>query len=187
VLVAGLFAFNFWEPMADVLEPVLHGYADAVCLVFLFGLALGLLWLATHRLAGTVVAFHPRVQQAGGALFGAVTGYLASGFLVCVLQTLPWHEHFLGIDGGSAEGESALRGLLPPDRAWLALMRRAGAYPLSNRVDEAVPEPADLYDTYITFDKYSTFELRYQRYRRYGDHRDPLPYHGELDAQLHQR
>ena len=43
------------------------------------------------------------------------------------------------------------------------------------------------YDLFITFDKHGTFELRYLRYRRYDDRRDPLPYFGELDAEIHRR
>ena len=40
------------------------------------------------------------------------------------------------------------------------------------------------YDRYVTFDKYGSFEMRYARYRRYGDNREPLPYLGEFDQQV---
>jgi hypothetical protein len=192
VFVAGLVAFNFWEPLADLLEPplagtFLAGYEDAMCLVVLFCVTLGLLRTVTNNLANRVID-HPAVaQQFGGAALGLVGGYLVAGFMVCVLQTLPLHENFLGFDWRAAPLDSALRGLFPPDRVWLALMRRAGAYPLSNREDPNPPDDADSYDLYFTFDRDGTFEIRYQRYRRYGDRRDKLPYLGELDREIYRK
>lgn len=48
VVLSGLVAFAFFEPLAGVLGPLfagtfLAGYEDALCLVFLFALSLGLL------------------------------------------------------------------------------------------------------------------------------------------------
>jgi hypothetical protein len=55
-------------------------------------------------------------------------------------------------------------------------MHRAGAYPFSNQVVNR--EAESYYDRYLTFDRDGSFELRYARYRRYGDGREPLPYLG---------
>jgi hypothetical protein len=101
-----------------------------------------------------------------------------------VLQTLPWHERFLEFQW-QVSAESPVRRFLPPDRVWLAMMRHAGDAPLANQTDKDPDRPDG--EDYITFDKYGTFELRYQRYRRYGDHRDALPYQGELDRELYRR
>jgi hypothetical protein len=191
VLIAGLLAFNFWEPLANRLDSLfkgsaLEGYEDAFVLLPIFCITLGLLRLVTNNLSHKVVEFSAVPQQFGGAFVGMVTGYLACGFFLCVLQTLPWHENFLGFEP-RAQTETPVRRWFPPDRVWLALMRRAGAYPLSNREDQDYPDrdPDNEYDNYITFDKYGTFELRYQRYRRYGDTRNPLKYQGELERELH--
>jgi len=165
VVLAGLVAFAFWEPIADWLGPMfadsfLHGYEDALCLVVLFAVTLGLLRLLTNNLANAQLEYHPVVRQAGTAACGLLAGYLASGFLLCVLQTLPWHANFLGFDyrveqnGG---GPQAPR-ILPPDHVWLALMHGA------------MPE----------FDPEATFEARYARFRRYDDKRDALPNQWEL-------
>ena len=167
VFLAGLFAFNFYEPLAAFLGSLfagnfLQGYEDALSLVALFAVALGLLRLATNNLANAHLEYHPVLRQGGTVVFGLLTGYLASGFLLCVLQTLPWQVHFLQFDyrvESNAGGPKSPR-VLPPDHAWLALMR--GAMP--------------------GFDPYGTFEMRYARYRRYDDGRDPLPYKGELDV-----
>jgi hypothetical protein len=54
----------------------------------------------------------------------------------------------------------------------------------SNREDPRQGGPPLYYDRYVTFDKYGNFELRYARYRRYGDNRGPMPYLGEFAQQL---
>jgi hypothetical protein len=167
VFLAGLVAFAFWEPAATLLSPLLadtflHGYEDALCLVVLFAVSLGLLRLAVNNLVNAHLEYHPVVRQGGILIFGLIAGYLAAGFLVCVLQTLPWHANFLGFDyrvEKNAGGAKTLR-VLPPDHVWLALMR--GAMP--------------------NFDPDATFELRYARFRRYDDNREALPYQGELPA-----
>lgn len=183
---AGLVAFNFFEPIADLLDPLFNdsfakGYEDGLVLVILFCLTLGLLRLATHNLAPKEIEFHAGMLRGGGAFFGLITGYLVCGFLICVLQTLPWHENFMGFDP-KAEGSNPFRRVLPPDRVWLALMSRAGAYAFSNNKNESTEDSNSLYERYQTFDRKATFELRYARYRRYTDAREPLSYLGECEA-----
>jgi hypothetical protein len=192
VMFAGLLAFNFWEPLANLLDgplqgSALEGHEDFLVLLVIFCLTLGLLRLVTNNLANNLVDYTAVPQQIGGAFVGILTGYLAAGFFISALQTLPWHDQFLGFEA-KAQSESPLRRVFPPDRVWLAMMRRAGAYPLANQEDPDVPEgddDIDEYDKYLTFDKYGTFELRYKRYRRYGDTHNPLKYQGELDRELH--
>ncbi len=193
LLLAGLVAFNFFEPLADLLDPalsgsVLAGYEDSVCLVGLFALTFGLLRLATNSMANTELEYPGWLLRGGGVLFGLLTGYLASGFLVCVLQTLPWQENFLGFNP-RYDPEQPLAGarqVLPPDRVWLALMRTAGAYGFSNAEDEQAMDDATPLEKYKTFDRSASFELRYARYRRYReDAEGPRPYLGEFDKELH--
>ena len=121
VFLAGLVAFAFWEPIADQMglalaNSFLHGYEDAVCLVTLFALTLALLRYLTNNLANAHLEYHPVLRQAGTVVFGLITGYLASGFLVCVLQTLPWQVNFLQFD---YHADKTPR-VLPPDHVWLA-------------------------------------------------------------------
>lgn len=173
VFLAGLFAFNFWEPITDFIEPKITGsriagYEDFFCLLFLYGFALRLLFYATSWLAKNSLTFPPLAQYAGGAFFGLLAGYLLSGFMVCMMQTLPWQENFLFFDPRYESGKP-LRRLLPADRVWLAMMHRAGDGVFS-RTEE-------------TFDEDGTFTLRYARYRRFNNERPPLLYHGELDRE----
>lgn len=159
ILLAGLIAFNFFEPIAVELEPLLtdsflHGYEDSFGLVALFSLALLFLRWASNALIHTELPYHPIVQQAGAALFGMLAGYLVAGFLLCVAQTLPLDEHFLKFDAAvnPHSHNEKIRRLMPPDRVWLALMHRASK--ASFDWDETA------------FDPDGSFELRYARERR---------------------
>jgi hypothetical protein len=164
VVLAGLVAFNFWEPIARELGSVfadtfLAGLEDCLCLTLLFALTLGMLRLTTNTLAMSQPEYHPVLQQGGAVLCGLITGYLVSGFLVCAIQTLPLPERFMSFDAKvqtDASGQKPKSRWMPADRVWLALMQRASLVPLS----QADGEP---------FDKDGDFELRYQQNRRYPD------------------
>ncbi len=188
VFIAGLVAINFFEPLASLLEPNLaeglHGYEDALCLLALFCVTLGTLRTTTNFLARTQVEFPAGIQRGGGALVGLLTGYLVAGFLLIMLQTLPWHENFMNFTSEVEVGGSPMRRVLPPDRMWLALMCRAGAVPFANQADGTAPENAAAMDRYFTFDRSGSFEVRYARVRRYGSDGKTKPYEGEFDMEL---
>jgi hypothetical protein len=178
VLIAGLITFNFWEPLANVTEPLfrtnfMRGSEDLLAIVLIFTITLGVLRLFTRKLNDEQIAFPAGMQQFGGLLFGLLTGYLVSGLLVVALQTLPWGQHFLDFEP-PLENDSGLRSYLPPDRVWLALMHRAGTHSF-NRADvpEADRHPEldtdDPADTYLTFDRFGAFELLYLHRRRTPD------------------
>jgi hypothetical protein len=158
IFLAGLLAFNFFEPIAAELESMFEGsfmagIEDAFSLFVVFAASLGLLRLVTHNLATTELNLHPLVQQIGSVAVGLVAGYLLAGFLLCMVQTLPLNERFLSFDPDAVQGGPPLRRVMPPDRVWLALMHRGGAGPLAQ-------DPANV------FDPEGTFELRYTRLRR---------------------
>ncbi len=178
VVLAGLIAFNFWEPIADALDPILAsrqlaGCEDFVVLVGLYAVALSLLRITTNYLAPDMLTEHGYFQYVGASGVGLATGYLVTGFLVCAMQTLPLDEHFLDYEPRSAS-ESPFRTLVPPDRVWLSLMRHAGAVPLGHAGA----------DDKKTFDQHGTFELRYRRHRRGFEGKAPIGYQGEFDFEL---
>jgi hypothetical protein len=178
VFLAGLIAFNFFEPLAELLDAAfarsyLHGYEDFLVLLLLFSATLIALRTVTNNLSSTQIEFQPLPQQFGGALVGLITGYLLSGILVCMLETLPWHESFIDFELRRGD-EPAVRSYLPPDRMWLAMMHNAGAGAFCR--GEVNPTAESDYDRYPTFDRDGKFEMNYLRYRRHGDLRNPLPY-----------
>ncbi len=175
IFIAGLVAFNFWEPLADALDPMfsgtgMHGYEDFLCLGLLFSASLALLRTASNRVLATQVEFESKIQQVGALVMGLFTGYLLAGFLACVLQTLPWYENFMGFDPRMDRASSThkIRRWLPPDRIWLGLMQKASAVALSQ--DGSL------------FDSEGTFEVRYARFRRYTDSREALTPSGEAEV-----
>jgi uncharacterized membrane protein required for colicin V production len=163
VLLAGLVAFNFYEPIAAELDPMfagsfVRGYEDSLCLIFLFSFTLVFLRWATNGLMHSVIEYHPVLQQGGAVLFGLLAGYLVAGFLLCVAQTLPMDANFLHFEA-RIEPRSAgakIRRVLPPDRVWLALMHRASL------------ESLGWDETY--FDPDGSYELRYRMRREEKNH-----------------
>jgi hypothetical protein len=158
VFLAGLIAFNFFEPMAGSVEKTVHqtfmqGYEDFVCLTGVFALALGMLRTLSNHVNNEEVHYQPTVNAVGGSLVALVMGYLLSGFLICAMETLPWSQNFLGFEP-YRDNESILRRVLPGDRVWLALMHRAGDTCLAR------DNP---------FDPDGTYESSYYRFRRYPD------------------
>jgi hypothetical protein len=186
VFISGVVAFGFWEPIADFLDPIfqnnsLAGCEDMIALTLLFSISLFALRLAINHLNPDLIEEHGTLQHFGGAAVGALMGYFVAGFLVCVLQTLPLDERFMDFEPRSAT-EPAYRSFFPGDRVWLALMRHAGAGPVSWKMDD--PDAATAVDRYGTFDRNATFELRYMRYRRGFQGGPPMPYVGEFDREL---
>jgi hypothetical protein len=164
VLLAGLVAFNFFEPIAGELDSILsdsflHGFEDSLALVILFSLTLVFLRWAANALIHTIIVYDAIVQQGGSALFGAMTGYLVAGFLICVAQTLPLDEHFMHFEAqvDPTSAGAKLRRILPPDHVWLALMHSAGG--------EKGPFDWDG----SQFDPDGSFEMRYAQERRVSE------------------
>lgn len=185
-LIAGLIAFGFFEPIADRIEGPLQGgaaagYEDFIALILLFAATVIVLRAITNRLAPDMLDF-PANAQYGGAVLGLITGYFVTGFLLCAMQTLPWHESFLGFQP-RISNDSGPRSIFPPDRLWLAMMRYAGAHALA--WEEENPDAETRYDRYRTFDRYGSFEQRYLRYRRFNDTRGPMTYEKELERELY--
>lgn len=178
VFLSGLIAFNFFEPMASQLTPMLEGSfmagsEDFLCLILIFCAMLGLLRGVTNALSNTDLEYPPLLLRGGGVLFGLLTGYLVSGFLLCSFATLPLpkgakfagYEPQINLDSPN----QGFRSLIPSDRVWLALMHRAGAKPFS-------------WGEGPTFDPHGNFLLRYDRYFRYEPGGDFVPNDGALKA-----
>lgn len=183
VLVSGLVAFGFWEPLADMVDQglqrnlkAIQGCEDFLVLCILFGVSLLLLRLAHQYLVPEMIDQHGALQHFGAAAVGLITGYFVAGFLTCAMQTLPLDERFLDFEPRTAT-ESGARSLFPPDRVWLALMRNSSQSPFGWKEDRIEGGP-------VVFDREGTFELRYLRHRRTTETRPAIPYSGEFDREL---
>ena len=171
VVVAGILAFNFFEPIADLLESGLEdtfaaGTEDALAMMAIFLPVLALLRYVANSIAPSHMEYPPVLYRAGGVGFGLLAGYLLSGFLVCVLQTLPLQQNFLTFEIAEPGKTHPMRKVMPPDLVWLAMLHR-----VSDGKRLGWEE---------SFDAYCNFELRYQRYRRFDESGEPLKWHHEL-------
>lgn len=171
IIFAGLLAFHFWPPLANEFEPsfqgsVVEGLEDAIALLGVFALTLGLLRVVTNVIADQqFVDIPPKIMQAGGATVGAIGGFFLAGFLGCVLQTLPWYENFLGFPAHDHENTGFATRKFPPDQLWLKMMNRAHTVIFQD--DDAFRKETELF---------TDFSRRYAKHRRYTETRDPLPY-----------
>jgi hypothetical protein len=167
VFIAGLVAFNFWEPLASQLpvqDTFADGYQDFICMIALFVITLVALRVVTNAIAVNEPEVLPIASQIGSVVFGLVTGYLVSGFIICAVQTLPVQEDFLGFSS-KVEYGGGMRRFLPSDRVWLAMMQRASQGPLATDGEG--------------FDPRGYFELGFQRHRRYNSRGETVRYHGD--------
>ena len=121
VLLGGLLAMNFFEPVANYLEYTIAGSAewaarwDVISLVGLFAVfTLGLRLLSDY-LAPTFIPVHPLVHEIGRWGFGVLAGYVTMAMLLTALHTAPLPREFLGF---TPERNNFL-GMAAPDRQWL--------------------------------------------------------------------
>jgi Colicin V production protein len=161
ICIAGVVAFEFFEPLADGLDGLVKGtmfagFEDSLSLFILFAPTLALLRLLTNNLAPQEVELPALMQQFGAGAVALVSGYLLAGILVVFLQMLPLGENFLDFQYQVEPNGSKARQFLPPDRIWLSMMNRAGSGPFSQ-------------GDAVTFDPEGTFGIRYARGRRYKD------------------
>lgn len=152
VFFAGLLTFDWFEPTARALALLGPGwdlFADAVAIAGLFSVVLLGMRAITGRLISVEPALPWLVRRVGGFGLGAVTGYLTAGIVLCMVQTLPLPERFLGYDPDDGIGLGA------PDRVWLATVHRASGVVFDRPRGQT-----------RWFDADGSFIARYARYRR---------------------
>ena len=94
VLSAAL-AFNFYEPLAELLASRLGAYSHPVALLGIFVIALYALREIYDRLIKGNVVMGMWPDRIGGAAFGLITGFLLVGVLITVVLMLPFGAKFL--------------------------------------------------------------------------------------------
>ncbi|QVL33354.1 CvpA family protein [Telmatocola sphagniphila] len=101
-LLAIIVAFTIWPYVAfsietDVRGGMMDAFEDSIPLILGFTLTvLALRFLSQSILKDYNFGFSDLFNRGGAFVVGLITGYFVSGFLVLVLQTIPWDENFLG-------------------------------------------------------------------------------------------
>lgn len=169
VVFAGLVAFHFWPALANMFEEsfegsTLAGYEDALSLFGVYLIVGFLCRLLTNVVADREIEIPIQLNQILAGCVGAVTGYLLAGFLVCVLQTLPWEENFLSYKPPTEPGTITNK-VLPPDQIWLKLMNRSASTIFED--DDISPKNRD---------QFLDFTYKFAKHRRFTPERGPLPF-----------
>src|SRR5690348_16332792 len=99
VLFAGLIAFNFYEPLARLVDStgIGWGFSDTLCLLGLFIIAALLLRLSTETLAPAMVRFPPPIYHIGRLLFGIGASIITVAILLLAFETAPVHKQVFNV------------------------------------------------------------------------------------------
>jgi hypothetical protein len=173
-ILAGLLAFALWPIIAPELESAIQGsfldhFEDALALTLVFLPALGGLRAACVNYFNQPLTLPLVVDRAGSVVFGLINGFLLSGFLICVMETLPWKEDFLNFaptisPTKNTRPNDKLPSKMLPDAIWIKLAERLHRGSLQQSV--TTPDSKVLLQ----------FEYNTAAYRRFTDGRPPLPY-----------
>ncbi len=151
VMFAGLIAFNFYEPLAAKLAGTgyLTGFADTLCLMGIFVVALTLLRLTTETLAPAMVRFPAPVYQVGRFAFGVAAAAMTIAILLVAFETAPVHKKVFGTIGYDNRPPFGLA----LDRKWLAFVQYTSGQVFAARA-------ADKHDPFGEYGNANVFDPR---------------------------
>jgi hypothetical protein len=130
VVLSGLLAMNFFEPLALLLEGFLPpdhaNKADMIALGGIFIAAQFALRIAAEKMVPTFVPV-PNLLEAGGRwVFAAASGYVVMAFLLTAVHTSTLPREFLDF-----RPERKMVFGLAPDRQWLGFTQRVSEHALA--------------------------------------------------------
>lgn len=163
VLVAGLLAMNYFEPLAawlDSQQPSLTYWCDFFAIWLIFAVAYSALRAVTDFASHVKVKFFLPVDRVGGIVMAAWVAWIMMGFATATLHTAPLARNFLGSFQNDPDTKMLFG--LGPDRYWLGWVRRESLGPLC-RFGQLVP-----------FDPRGDYILRYGMRRQEFDNSPTL-------------
>ncbi len=181
---AGLIAFNFYEPLAALLATnvdALSGYADALCLLVLFAVALLLLRLTTDSLGPMMVRFPSIVYHIGRWLFGLLGASVTMAIILIAFHVSPIHKAmFYGAYPFDHK---------PPfgwglDWHWLGFFQYSTGqtFAIANENDD-YSDPTGEYGSAKVFDPRGRWLIDHQNARPYGEEFVPSQSSGDAGAE----
>jgi hypothetical protein len=137
VLLAGIIAMNFFEPLADWFESMMPSFTyfwDFIALWLCFAIAIALLRLLTGMLSKHRVRFKKPVDTACGLIFAASIGWVMMLFTLFSFHLAPLSRNFMNFQ---EKPDTRMVLGLAPDRTWMSLMRTVSSGSLSRGSDGA--------------------------------------------------
>lgn len=163
VVIAGLLATNYFEPVANWLEaqvPSGKMFWDIIAVWGVFAFSFGLMRFATDQVSRYRVRFKAPLERLGGFFFGAWVAWVFLCFTMMTLHTAPLSRNFMFL---AFRPEERLLFGLAPDRRWLGFMNKMSRTTFSRWPDEDDPRRYE-FDPYGQFmPKYATRRENYEK------------------------
>lgn len=139
VILSGLLAMNFFEPLADLIDDVgfIGERADMIALLGLFGVLLTLARLGAERLQPTFISMHGLAYDVGRWGFGFLTAYATAAVVLTALHTAPLPREFWGF----RPERRNLFDVVAPDRQWLGFVQYVTEKPFARSQTVQDPRP----------------------------------------------
>jgi hypothetical protein len=121
VLFAAMISFNFYEPLARLLDStgINWGFSDTLCMLGLFCVALTALRLTTETVAPVMVKFPTAVYHAGRLVFGLGGAAVTMAVVLLAFHAAPVHKEIFG----SMDHKSKSPFGLGLDHLWLSFFQ----------------------------------------------------------------
>jgi len=99
VLFGALIAFNFYEPLAALLDStgIGWGFSDTLCLLGLFCLSVLLLRMTTETIAPAQVRFPVPLYHLGRLIFGLGGAVVTMSIIILAFHTAPVYKKIFGV------------------------------------------------------------------------------------------
>lgn len=143
VVLSGLVAMNFFEPLADLLDDVgfIGDRADMIALLGLFAVSITLVRLGAERIQPTFISLQGLLYDVGRWGFAFLTAYVTAGILLTALHTAPLPRGFWGF---SPERTHVLFDAFAPDREWMGFAQYVTERPFARRQKIQDPTAGDI-------------------------------------------
>jgi hypothetical protein len=168
MLLAMMIAFNYFEPLAGLIESQDRSFTylvDFLALWGLFVLTYGLLRVMSDMLSRRRVAFDFWTETVGRSVMALWVGWLFVSFVCASLHTAPLGPHPMGFQQTPTSGNFLG---MAPGKQWLAFMQSRSRGALSRGEDDQSlrsPLPQDKDVNARVFDPESRFILKYHQRR----------------------
>ena len=99
VLFSGMIAFNFYEPLARLLDSTgIHwGFSDTLSLLGIFCISLGMLRMTTETIAPAMVRFPMPIYHLGRLVFGLGGAAVTIAIIILAFHTAPVHKKIFNV------------------------------------------------------------------------------------------
>ena len=165
VVFGGLIAFNFYEPLAKLIDStgIGWGFSDTLSLLSIFCVSVMLLRMTTETLAPAMVRFPVPFYHAGRVFFALATSLVTMAILVLAFHTAPVHKKIFGAIDYKYKPPFGM-GL---DHQWLGFFQytTGGIFAHSG---SGTRDPYGEYRRMCVFDPRATWLLNHQEARPYG-------------------